>query len=69
MINGNLLYSTGKSTQFIITYMGKMDLFICMTDYFAVHLKLIQHCKSTILQIKFKKKKCKKDNIVQNVTI
>ena len=25
--------------------------------YFAVHLKVTQHCKSTILQLKLKKKK------------
>ena len=28
--------------------------------HFAVHLKLTQHCKSTILQLKMKKEKCQK---------
>ena len=34
MINENLLYSTGKSTQeFAIMYVGKiMDICICITD-------------------------------------
>ena len=36
MVNENILYSTGKSTQqCVVTYMGKkkgMDIFICITD-------------------------------------
>lgn len=56
MINENLLYSIGKSTQLlVITYMRKKVLILI---YFAVFLKLIKHCKSTILQYsKIKKKK------------
>ena len=55
--NENLLYSTGNFTQFsVIAYMGKefikkkrVDICICTSDHFVVHLKLRQHCKSTIL--------------------
>ena len=53
--NKDLLYSTGKSTQyFVITYKGKESeeeyiyyIYIKL-NHCAVHLKLT-HCKSTIL--------------------
>ena len=35
----------------------------CRTEHFAVHLKLTQCCKSTILQFKKKKKKKKERDI------
>ena len=66
--NNDLLYSTGNYIQYlIITYNGKeyereyiyMRIYICVYIYiymkpncFAVHLKLTQYCKSTILQLK-----------------
>ena len=52
-----MLYSTGNFFQYlVITYNGKesekytdgekaIDL-----NYFAIHLKLMQHCKSAVLQ-------------------
>ena len=56
MGNKNLLYSTGKFTQFyVITYMGKASekewiyVYVYLI-YFAVCLKLTQLCKSTIFQ-------------------
>ena len=56
MMKENLLlqcYSTGKYTQqFVITYMEKKEwtyLYILLI-HFAVYLKLIQHCMTTILQ-------------------
>ena len=51
----NLLYSTGNSTQYsVMAYMGKeskkrMEIYIYLI-HFAQHLKLTQHCKSTIFQ-------------------
>ena len=57
-INKILLYSTGNYTQyFVITYKGRESKKIVMyveLNHFAVHLKLTQHCKSTILQLKNK---------------
>ena len=67
--NKDLLYSTGNYTQYlVITYKGKESekeymciyIYVCLYIYiylnhFAVHLKLTQHCKSTILQLKKKK--------------
>ena len=62
--NKVLLYSTGNCTQyFVITCKGKepekeylsIYISICPSIYLnhcAVHIKLTQHCKSTILQIK-----------------
>ena len=56
--NKNLLYSTGNSTQYsVMTYMGKESgkewIYVFVLQIrFAVHLKLRQHCKSTILQFK-----------------
>ena len=54
--NKDLLYSTGNSTQYsVVAYMGKesrkewMCIYIWVI-HFAVHLKLTQHCESTILQ-------------------
>ena len=55
--NKDLVYSTGNSTQyFIITYNGKESekIYINKTD--AIHLKLTQHCKLTILQFLLKSK-------------
>ena len=54
--NKNLLYSTGNSTQYsVMTYVGneskkRVDMCVCITDSLGSILKLIQHCKSTILQ-------------------
>ena len=53
--NKDLLYSTGNSIQYsVMAYMGKeskrVDRCICIKIHFAVHLKLTEHCKSTILQ-------------------
>ena len=64
MTNKNLLYNTWNSTQFsVMTYMGTeskkksghMCIYINIYIYkklihFAVQQKLIQYCKSTILQ-------------------
>ena len=56
----DLLYSTGNSTQYsLITYKGKESekeqIYVYVKlNHFAVHLKLTQHCKSTILQYKIK---------------
>ena len=62
--NKDLLYSTGRSTQqSVITYMGKKEqihVYAGSID-FAVHLKIIQHWKSTIRQKFFLKKKRKKE--------
>ena len=50
----------GSSTQYsIITYMGKDSekewIYVHVKlNHFAVHLKLIHHCKLTILQYKVK---------------
>ena len=57
MINNNVLQSTGKSTQlFMTSYMGKKWIYLYVRLVrFAVHLKLIQRCKSTMLQLKNKK--------------
>ena len=59
------MYSTGNYTQYlIITYNGreckKKRCIYRYLNHFAIHLKLIQHCKSTIFQYKLKKKKPKK---------
>ena len=49
MNSKDLLYSTGNYTQyFVITYKGKESEKEWI--HFAVHLKLTQHCKSTILK-------------------
>ena len=51
MSNKDLLYSTGKSSQYsVVTYKGKESekkviyVFVKII-HVAVHLKLIQHCK------------------------
>ena len=56
MGNKDLLYNTGKFTQYcIIAYIGKesekelMSVYVLLI-YFAIHLKLTQLCKSTIFQ-------------------
>ena len=67
------MYRTGNSTQYsVVTYMGKESekewIYVYVKlNHFAVHLKLIQHCKSTILQYKklFKKNKCILENIIK----
>ena len=49
----NLPYSTGNSTQYlVITYMEEnLNKNICVCNrIICLHLKLTQHCKSTILQ-------------------
>ena len=55
MNNKVLLCSTGNYIQYpVINHNGK-DIYLCIYVYmshFAVHQKLTQHCKSTILQIK-----------------
>ena len=52
--NKDLLYSTGKYTQyFVIPSKGKdSEKRIFIYIHCAVHLKLTQHCKSTLLQFK-----------------
>ena len=60
MINKDLLYSMGNSMQYsVITYMGKESekewIYIYIQlNHFAVHLKLLQHCKSTVTPINLK---------------
>ena len=56
------MYSTGKYIQYhVITYNGKESSYICVYTYisltlnhFAVHLKLTQYYKSTIVLFFFK---------------
>ena len=56
MISKDLQYSTGNSTQYSVTACirkeskKRVDICICIMIHFAEHLKLKQHCKSTILQ-------------------
>ena len=48
----NLLYGSGNYVQYlVITYNGKESENICiyLTEPLAVHVKLIQYCKSTII--------------------
>ena len=63
--NKDLLYSTGNYTHYlVITYNGKeskKNIYLKKNIYmkpnhFAVHLKLTQHCKSAVFQLKKKKK-------------
>ena len=62
MNNKALLYSTGDYIQYLlINYNGKEyeQEHICIQmklSHFAVYQKLTQYCKSTILQLKKKKK-------------
>ena len=58
-ITENLLYNTENYTQyFVLTYKGKefekdqIHVHVQL-NHFAIHLKLTQHCKSTMLQKKF----------------
>ena len=47
----DLLYSTGNSTQYSVMTKwekNKEKVDICITDSLCVHLKLTQHCKSTL---------------------
>ena len=51
------IYGTGNHIQYLVaTYKGKdlkKNTYIYMIpNHFTVHLKLTQHCKSTILQLK-----------------
>ena len=46
-----MLYSTGKSAQYsAMAYTGetslkkRVDICVCITDYFAIHLKQTRHC-------------------------
>ena len=54
--NKDLLYSTGNTTHYsVMAYMGKESkkewIYVYVQlIHFTVHLKLTQHCKSTILQ-------------------
>ena len=56
IINKDQLYSTGNSTQYsVVTYMERESemewIYVCVQlNHFAVHMKLIQHYKSIILQ-------------------
>ena len=46
-----LLHNTGSSIQYrVINCNGKEYKYTCITNHSAIHKKLIQHCKSTILQ-------------------
>ena len=48
MINGDLLYSTGKSTHCsVITYMG-MDMCICLTESLCCTAEINKTFKSTL---------------------
>ena len=47
--NKVLLYSTGNNTQCPVTRILKKNVYM---SHFAIQQKLIQHCKSTILQCK-----------------
>ena len=65
MTNKDLLNSTGNFTQYsVMACMGKepkkrVDTWIYITAWLAVHLKLTQHCKSMIFPWKvFKKAVC-----------
>ena len=61
MTNKGVLHSTGNYTQyFVITYKRKESgniyvhiciicIYILYLNHFAVYLKLIQHCKTTLL--------------------
>ena len=57
----DLLYNTGNTTQHsVVTYMGKEFgkewIYVYgWLNHFALHLKLTQHYKSTVLQCKMKK--------------
>ena len=50
----DLLYSTRNSTQYLVTtFVGKelkIDTDIDKTESLCIHLELMQHCKSSILQ-------------------
>ena len=70
--NKDLLYSTGNSTKyFVITYKRKesekecihtyMYIYIQKRNHCVVHLKLIGHYKSTILQLKKTSKEKEKE--------
>ena len=49
-INKDPLYSIGNFSQYsVITYMGKESGKEWI--YFAIHLKLTQHCKLTIINV------------------
>ena len=57
--NKVLLYSMGNYIQYpVINHNGKEYekeyVYICITESLAVHQKLTQHCKSTILQLRKK---------------
>ena len=60
IINEDLLYNTGNSTlNSVITYVGKGSgkewiYMYVQQNHFAVHPKLTEHCKSSILQYKIK---------------
>ena len=58
--NRDLLYSTGNYIQYFTTVNYEKEYekeYICVKrNHFAVHLKLTQHCESTILQLKTNKK-------------
>ena len=69
-----MLYSTRNSTQYsVITYMRKESekeyIYVYgKLSYFAVCLKLTQHCKSTVLQYKIKIKLKKNPILVLHFT-
>ena len=51
--NKDLLCSTGNSMQYpVINYNEKIPENNIYPNYFTVYLKLRQHCKSTIVQLK-----------------
>ena len=72
-MNKDLLYSTGKYTPYrVITYKRgcKKRIYICLhitLNHFGVHLKLTQHCESTIVnQLDFNKIKNKNTKKLEN---
>ena len=54
---GPTVYSTGNYIQYpVVNHHGKEHEKECIYIYFATQQKLTQHCKSTILQLKKKKR-------------
>ena len=74
IINNDLLYSTGNSTQYsLVTYMGKVSgkewIYVCIKLNHLLHTWNWQHCKSSILQYKIKIKLKIKKNKISGVII
>ena len=57
--NKDLLYSTGNYTQYLVIPVMEKNIkyihvcvYVYKSNHFAIHLKLAQHCKLTIHQLK-----------------